>query len=328
LSNYSIELNFGKTQSTELILSISGVADFSGKIMTPETRMFSYSFPPEAGSVLINELLFNPFTGGVDFVELVNVSETNIAVQRLKLASRNDTLALKQIYSVSTEKRYLKPGQFLVCTKDPVIVQSQYLSCNPDAFCTMKTLPSFPDDAGTVVLLNDLNEVLDEFGYSAKMHSPFLANENGVSLERISLEKATTDRTNWASAAASVGFATPGLPNSQTPVGNEIPDEITTEPKAFSPNGDGYNDEINIIYRFSKPGYIANVRIFDVAGRQVRFLAKNQSLAQEGSWVWDGKSESGQKLNLGVYIILVEIFDQAGHTKAFKKACSITDRLN
>jgi hypothetical protein len=191
----------------------------------------------------------------------------------------------------------------------------------------MKSFPSFPDDGGTVVFLNDSLEVLDEFSYSSKMHSPFLANEEGVSLERISLAKPTNERANWASAAESVGFATPGLSNSQSGSSAEIQDKITPEPQAFSPNGDGYNDQLIINFKLSKPGDIANVRIFDATGRQMKYLVKNQSLAQEGSWLWDGKGESGQKLSIGVYIILVEIFDQDGHTKAFKKTCTITDRL-
>ncbi len=323
----SIDVSFGKPSGIELSLNVSGISDLSGKIMIPETRSFSYLFSPEVGSILINEILFNPFSGGADFVELVNDSEQTIPVNRLRLATRNDTLALKQIYPVSAEKRYLKPGEFLVCTKDPATVILQYITNNPTSFCMMKSFPSYSDDAGTVVLLNDSLKVLDEFSYSAKMHSPFLADEEGVSLERISLKMPTSNHTNWASATASVGFATPGMPNSQAKSESEIQDEITPEPKAFSPNGDGYNDELSIKFRLSKPGYIANVRIFDAIGRQVRFLVKNQSLAQEGSWQWDGKSESGQRLNIGVYIILVEVFDQEGNTKAFKKTCTLTDRL-
>lgn len=323
----AVDVGFGKVQGPEFYLSVSGVETISGNPMKPEIKSFFWSFPPEPGSVLINEILFNPFPGGVDFVELVNVSEQTIPAHRLKLASRNDTLALKQIYAVSTIERYLKPGQFLVCTKDSSILASQYFTSNPENFSVMKTLPSFSNDMGTVVLLNDSLEVLDEFSYSSKMHSQFLAVEDGVSLERISFEKPTQDRNNWASAAASVGFATPGLLNSQTQAEAEIQDEIVPEPKVFSPNGDGYNDELSIKYNFSKTGYIGNVRIFDVAGRQVNFLVKNQLLAQEGSWLWDGKNESGQKLGIGVYIVLVEVFDQEGHTKAFKKTCTITDRL-
>jgi len=327
-SDKSVDVNFGKTAGIELSLMVSGISDLSGKIMIPDTHSFFYSFTPEIGSILINEVLFNPFSGGVDFVELANVSEQTISINRLKLATRDDALALKQIYPVSTEKRYLKSGEFLVCTKDPTIVATQYITSNPASFCAMKSFPSYSDDAGTVVLLNDSLEVLDEFSYSAKMHSPFLADEEGVSLERISLEKPTNDRFNWASAAASVGFATPGLPNSQAGSETDIQDEITPEPMAFSPNDDGYNDQLSIKFKLSKPSYIANVRIFDAIGRQVRFLVKNQSLAQEGSWTWDGKSESGQKLNIGVYIILMEVFDLEGHTKAFKKTCTLTDRLD
>lgn len=326
-SDKSVDVSFGKNPGIAYSLSVSGISDLSGKTMTRDSRSFFYSFSPEVGSILINEVLFNPFSGGVDFVELINVSEQTIPVHRLKLATRNDTLALKQIYPISAEKRYLKPGQFLACSKDPVVIASQYLNSNPEAFCTMKSFPTFSDDAGTVVLLNDSLDVLDEFSYSYKMHTPFLANVEGVSLERISVEKPSSERSNWASAAASVGFATPGLPNSQTGSETEIQDEITPEPKAFSPNSDGYNDELTIQFKFGKPGYICNVRIFDVAGRQVRFLVKNQSLAQEGSFLWDGKNESGQKLGIGVYIVLVEVFDQEGQIKKIKKTCTITDRL-
>lgn len=326
-SDKSIDVSFGKTTGIELSLSVSGISDLSGKIMIPDTKTFSYAFNPEVGSILINEVLFNPFSGGTDFVELVNVSEQAIPVSRLRLGTRDDALALKQIYQISAEKRYMKPGEFLVCTKDPTIVASQYITNNPVSFCAMKSFPGYSDDFGTVVLLNDSLEVLDEFSYSAKMHSPFLANEEGVSLERISLKKPTNEPTNWASAAASVGFATPGLPNSQAGSETKIQDEITPEPKAFSPNDDGYNDELTIKFKLSKPGYIANVRIFDAVGRQVRFLIKNQSLAQEGNWLWDGRDESGQKLTIGVYIILVEVFDQDGQTKVFKKTCTLTDRL-
>lgn len=324
----SIDIHFGKVIGIQLSLRASGVSDLSGKTMIAETQSFSFSFSPEVGSVLISEILFNPLSGGVDFVELVNVSETSIPVHRLMLAIRNDTLALKQIYLISTEKRFLRPGQYLVCTKDSQIIAAQYFSSDPEAFCQMKSFPSFSDDSGTVVLLNDSLEVIDEFSYSAKMHSPFLANEDGVTLERISLEKPTSDHSNWASAAASVGFATPGLPNSQMESETEIQDEITPEPQAFSPNGDGYNDQLSIKFKLGKPGYIANVRIFDVIGRQVKFLVKNQSLVQEGSWLWDGESDSGQRSNLGVYIILVELFDRDGHTKTFKKTCILTDRLD
>jgi len=113
----------------------------------------------------------------------------------------------------------------------------------------------------------------------------------------------------------------------QTPSENEIQDEILAEPKAFSPNGDGYNDELTIRFKLNKPGFVANVRLFDAAGRLVKFLVKNQTIAQEGNWVWDGENDSGQKMNMGVYIIQIEVFEQQGHRKQFKTGCPMTDRL-
>lgn len=326
-SNQMVEIQLGKVSGVQLRLSVSGVCDLSGKAIIPKTFPFAFSFMPEVGSVLINEILFNPLTGGDDFVELVNISEVPVSIHRLKLAARNDTLALKQIYDVSSTIGYLMPGHYLTCTKDTQAVIPFYISNDPETFCAMNSFPSYPDDAGTVVLLNDSLEVMDEFSYTAKMHSPLVSDVNGVSLERISLSKPTSDPSNWSSAAASVGFATPGLPNSQVDIYSEITEDIIPEPQVFSPNGDGFNDQLTIHFSLEKPGYTANVRIFDMVGRQVKFLVKNESLAQEGTWTWKGDSDTNQRLNMGVYIILVELYDSDGHTKTFKKTCTLTDRM-
>ncbi|HEY3369899.1 MAG TPA: gliding motility-associated C-terminal domain-containing protein [Prolixibacteraceae bacterium] len=326
-SNQEIEIQLGKVTGVQMSLSVSGITDLSGKAMEPQTLSFPFSFLPEVGSVLINEVLFNPLTGGVDFVELVNVSGIPVSVHHLKLATRNDTLALKQVYALSSTPRYLNPAHYLSCTKDPQAVIPFYISNDPETFCPMSSFPTYPDAAGTVVLLNDSLEVIDEFSYVEKMHSPFLASKNGVSLERISLDKPATDQSNWTSATSTAGFATPGLPNSQSGINSVPQDQILPEPVVFSPNGDGFNDLLTIHFNLVKPGYIANVRIFDVVGRQVKFLVKNQSLAQQGSWTWNGDSDTNQRLKLGVYIILVELFDPEGHTKTFKKTCTLSDRL-
>jgi hypothetical protein len=191
----------------------------------------------------------------------------------------------------------------------------------------MTSFPTYPDAAGTVVLLNDSLDIIDEFSYTDKMHSPFLASANGVSLERISLNKPTSDKSNWTSAASSSGYATPGLPNSQAVIDTQITDQILPDPVVFSPNGDGTNDQLTIRYSLGKAGYIANVRIFDIVGRQVKYLVRNESLAQQGSWIWNGDSDTNMRLNLGVYIIMVELFDNEGHSKTFKKTCTLSDRL-
>lgn len=326
-SGQVVEIQIGKASGVQLTLSVSGVCDLSGLPMKPESRSFAFSFSPEVGSVLLNEVLFNPLTGGVDFVELINISEVPVSIHRLKLATRNDTLALRQIYDLSTKIRYLKPNHYLTCTRDSLAVISFYSTNDPFTICSMRSFPTYADDAGTVVLLNDSMVVVDELTYTAQMHSPFLASVNGVSLERISTLKPTMERSNWASAAGSVGFATPGVSNSQATTDTQINEDILTESVIISPNGDGTNDQMIIRFNLSKAGYMANVKIFDIAGRPVNFLVKNESLARQGSWIWKGDTDSGQRLSLGVYIILVELYDSEGHSKTFKKTCTLSDRL-
>lgn len=327
-SNQTFELLLGEVPGIQLSLTVSGIKDKTGNAMTPETKSFAFSFSPEPGSVLINEVLFNPMTGGADFVELMNVSKVAVDIQHLRLATRNDTLALKQVYALGSSARYLWPSHYLTCTKDSLAIVKFYQSNDPQTFCSMTSMPTYPDDEGIVVLLNDSLKVIDEFSYSAKMHSSLLTNVNGVSLERISLIKPTSDRSNWTSASSTVGNATPGLQNSQFTSNIEVPEDIIPDPVVFSPNGDGYNDQMTIRFNLSKPGYVANVRIFDIAGRVVKYLVNNESLASQGSWIWKGDSDQGRKLNLGVYIILVELYDPEGHTKTFKKTCTLSDRLH
>jgi hypothetical protein len=56
-------------------------------------------------------------------------------------------------------------------------------------------------------------------------------------------------------------------------------------------------------------------------------LANNEILGTSGTIVWNGKSETGQRMNLGVYVVLVEIFSIAGETWHFKDGVVLTDVL-
>jgi hypothetical protein len=103
--------------------------------------------------------------------------------------------------------------------------------------------------------------------------------------------------------------------------------EITLESDVISPNGDGFNDQARIAYQFETPGFVANVRVFDVAGRLINNLARNELLAQSGTWVWDGQTASGDRVGLGVYVILIDLLDPDGRRSVYKKVCSVTDRI-
>ena len=222
-----------------------------------------------AGDVLINEVLFNPYPGGVDFVELFNHSEKTIRLDHLFLGSRNDDGSFKKIVPVARQELHIQPQSYLALSEDHEKVLVFYESPCPECFLDLDEMPAFNNDQGAVVLLNDSLETLDEMSYSANMHHTLLVDEEGVSLERISWDAPGVEPTNWTSASASVRFATPGYENSMKKGNHLTQDQVSLEPKSFSPNDDGFNDYLSISYQFENPNYVANLKILDSHGQPV-----------------------------------------------------------
>ncbi|WP_316794918.1 lamin tail domain-containing protein [Pedobacter agri] len=65
-----------------------------------------------AGDILISEILFNPRTGGADFVEIYNNSNHEIDLKELQLANANVVGAPANIKNVSTARLMIKPGSY------------------------------------------------------------------------------------------------------------------------------------------------------------------------------------------------------------------------
>ena len=160
------------------------------------------------------------------------------------------------------------------------------------------------------------------------MHFPLLKSYKGVSLERISFNAPTEDRTNWHSASETCGFGTPAYKNSQYSEFLSVDDPISINPEIFSPDNDGYNDVLGILYKFKDPGYVANITIYDSKGRQIKSLVKNALLGTEGNYIWDGITDDNERANIGIYIVYVEVFDLQGKTKHYKKTAVLGSKFN
>ena len=278
------------------------------------------------GDVVINEVMFNPKENGSDYVEIYNNSAKIIDLKRLKLASRTDNLELTQIYQLTGSKQLFEPGGFLAITIDTAGVFPYFSIQCKSCFLQMEKFPSFNNDKDFVVLLDENLNVIDELHYTDKMHHPLLADEEGIALERVSFTEPTNDFSNWHSAASVAGYGTPGYKNSQGEPFTSGKPEVTFSPESFSPDFDGYNDEYQISYKTTKQGCLANISIFDAAGRFVMKLANNETLASEGKFAWNGEDETGQKQKLGVYVVLVEIFSLTGETWHFKDGVVLTGK--
>jgi hypothetical protein len=72
---------------------------------------------------------------------------------------------------------------------------------------------------------------------------------------------------------------------------------------------------------------VGNVSIYNDRGILIKKLAKNTTLATEGTLVWDGMTEDEQRASVGIYIVYFDVFNLNGQTKKFKKACILAAKL-
>jgi hypothetical protein len=308
-------------------LSVRQVNDCAAnEISSHNTCKAGLPEPPGNGDLVFNEILFNPPSYGFDYVELYNRSSKVIDLQRVFLAGRDVIGAVKDPRMLTSSSLLLFPGEYVVLTENPEWTIQNYTVINPDKLIKVSTLPSMPDDQGTILLLNEAGQILDELPYDHHWHSPLLANEEGVSLERIQADKPTAKASNWTSAASTVGFGTPTYKNSESFAEAGDMDLISVEPKIFSPDNDGYQDFCFIKYHLAQVGFTANIFIYDINGRMVRRLANNSTLSREGSFRWDGLDDTLNPLPMGHYVICVDLFTVQGKIKKYKLVVALAKR--
>ena len=327
----TIELSYPNLISRGRLYSVvvSGLRDCAGIIISANNNsaQFEYADAISKNSILISEILFNPRPDCADFVEIYNNGETPFDLRDLSIATIKGQDSLVSIKKVSSSLLTIQPKHYLVLSTDPENIKTQYHTENPGAFQKMSSMPAFNDDAGTVVLLAGENRI-DQVSYTSKMHFALIREPEGVSLERVSFKRPSNEPGNFRSAAASVGFATPGYKNSQSieDVSNE--DAVSLLSKTFSPDNDGFEDALLINYKFPETGLVANATIYNDKGVLIRKLAQNTTLATEGTISWDGLDEKSRCADMGIYIVCFDVFDLKGKVEKYRKSCVLATKLD
>ena len=302
------------------------ILDYSGNRCVQQQVDLAVPAQTQKGDMVINEVLFNPYPGGVDFVELWNVSDKMLDLGQLQLANRDEKYDIDESYVLAESHLLWMPGELLVLTKDSAQVVAQYPNCDPQRIMEVAHLPSFPDKTGRVIVLDYQGVILDELEYHERMHFALLQSVEGVSLERIHPNWATQDVANWHSAAQTVGFATPGMPNSVYSPLSEAPLVVQLKPQLFTPDNDGVDDQLEIVFSLGEPGYVANVNIYDAVGNKVCSLVNNQLLGQSSRFAWDGLIGNHQRAPLGIYVVYIQLHNTKGNVKHIKKTCVLAGR--
>ncbi|MBX7201567.1 MAG: lamin tail domain-containing protein [Bacteroidia bacterium] len=280
--------------------------------------------------IIINEILSDPKSGGVDYIELYNRSQKIIDLASLQLGSK-DTLSGTLTASVQlAPKGYLCfPGQYLLVSTSLSGITPFYTVPPDVAFIQVPSLAAYNNESGVVTLSTIANQVqIDQVVYRSDMHFAFLNSLDGVSLERVNYNRPSNDRTNWNSAASTVNYGTPGYRNSQfSEISGQNNATLTVNPEVFSPDNDGFDDVVTFNYEFTEPGFTASLYIYDANGRLVNTITRNMLMGTSGQLSWNGIQDDSGKARVGIYIVFLEGFTLDGKTIAVKKPFVLGGKL-
>lgn len=318
----SIAIDFGNPilPKTNYELTIKNLHDCVGNIRKETSSSFVLPEKTDTLDLIINEILFNPLPGGVDFVELYNQSEKYINLNSLQLGNAD-------VKPITKDHLVVEPKQFLVLTEDPEVLSNHYPGLVMENIFKVEDLPPFNDDEGNVILMNEVGDSIDFFQYTDDYHSAFLHETEGVSLERISFEGQTNNPNNWQSAASTSGFATPGKMNSQYLASIMDSEEVIIEPLVFIPGNTGFQDFTTIKCRFATSGNMASIKIVDATGGHIKTIISHKSIGAEEDFKWEGLDDNGQEVRMGYYIVYLEIYNATGDKKIYRKKVVVGGRL-
>ncbi len=308
------------------VLTVMGISDDVGNVMSSTSFDLRLTETAELGDLLINEILFDPFPDGEDFVEVINISDKFINLKGLIIENNTNQQSQdieEDIILLPTEMiAFSENIDFLIDTYEPI----------SEALLYEQDLPAFNNSDGNVTIkINDGTQdiIIDTYDFDEDHHLTLISDTEGISLERISTTAESNNPSNWTSSSEANRYATPGYTNSalvETTASSD--DVISLAYKVFSPNADSYRDNLIINYNLDKAGYIANITVHDDKGRQEIPIAENALIGTQGFYRWDGTNEDGILSPVGMYIINIELYHSDGDIIKEKKVCVLGQQLD
>lgn len=246
-------------------------------------------------SILLSEVFPDPsLVFPAEFVELINITNHPMELSDWTLNVNDRAISLQ-------ESVRIKPQEYLVLAEDS-LKNSHINQIVPENWSAL------PNTDATI-------EIFDPFGY--KMDSlHYYEPEAGHSLERIHLKKEINSAANWRNSVARDG-ATPGKPNSFYVNPDSVASGWTVSPSAFSPDGDGRDDILKIIYNGQSALEYVTIKIYDSVGRLIQTVVRDQPAPTQYTWLWDGRDNKDRIAPIDIYLIQVS-YKPLNHSKQQK----------
>ncbi len=301
-------------------LEIDKLRACHGSDFYPDEISFSIPEIAKPGDIIINELLFNAYSGGNDFIEIYNRSPFFIDLKNWRILEKEDGTVVEDA-RISESALMIAPQEILAFSRSSEELSFYYSDAKREQIRSVNDLPNFPDDEAEVCIVNADLIMIDSLNYSEKMHFSLLEDLNGISIERIHPDRPSNKAESWISASEKVQFASPGYQNSHFWSGGDGNAQIALEPKLFTPNDDGDKDLLHIRFNLDEGGWQSNIKIYNDRGMIVKNLISNYWIENKGSFEWDGSDDNKEMAKAGIYLVYFEVFNDRGEKLAFKKVC-------
>jgi len=277
---------------------------------------------PAPGDWELNEIMFDPLSGQGRWIELVNVSDKLLSTDGLLLARATMANEVDELFE-PLGTLLVPAGGYVVFADDVESLTREFPSTRLPSIlpCDVPTIGS----EACIMLFDPVDETIYfNVCYTDDWHNQAYANTDGVSLERIDLDALPQSESNWTSAAATVNFGTPTLPNSQARMGEPLAEgTFALANDRISPDGDGFEDLLRVDYAFGEPGVLARFEIVDLLGRPVLKTNQDTSPGITGTWTWDGVDTDGNVVPTGTYVLRITYFSPASPREVENIAFSV-----
>jgi hypothetical protein len=293
-------------------------------LCTERSQLFRTAFLqseiPSTGDVLLNEILFDPKTGGSEFIELYNTSQHAFDLKKFSLIALQSSGKRQLPIPVVADSWLLLPQQYALISNQPTQTMQHYPLTKMESVRMDTRLPTLRNSGGSILLLYE-GEVIDSLPYTPSMHDRFLTNTKGISLERRHIHMPTDEASNWHSASTLHGGATPGYRNSQytdTTFSRKEPIELRLLSPNFSPDHDGFEDVLQLQYTCDFPGYMLRLDIINDNGLRIQTNIRHALIGMQGQIEWDGNLPNGRKIQEGLYVLHAQVYHSNGWEKVIR----------
>lgn len=274
-------------------------------------RNITLNLPKPFKSILLNEILFDAYSGCSEFLELVNISNENVSLSNWKIINSSG----KAIIIPEDTLLKLHSGQYLALIWDSTFFNCFEEKIGEKNVYSIKSSFSLRNSGDQIYVLDPIGLVQDSINYSPEWHKGKITNVKQRSLEKMIESVASYDSSNWYTCVDERG-ATPGEINSVS-IQKDESIWIDIEPNPFIPQK-VERGICKIHFRLPFVQSRLNMKIFDLDGVQICDILTNELSPSSGTVEWDGKIGNQGFIKVGGYLLVLEAIDiQTG--KVLKK---------